>query len=202
MSKIGFQENDPFPGGFFWYKPPILRAIPGGEECFCTATRSMHGSIITKKKDPTWFKIFIRIIISVECKQFRESYPNQPLSVNGLGTESVMFHAFKMAPCLDQPCYCNPYGMACLASMTKLIKSHGGDKIEPMPQWAQDMIAIPPVGNTWGFRHPLIVPLEAAIVKQVQEPENMGFGPYERDGMPKCSSMKKKKECCPPRQQT
>ena len=186
MSRIGFQENGPF----------THVAVPG-EKCFCTMTRSMHGQIITSKKDPSFFEILISIIIVVECKKIGDYYPNDPLTVNGLGTEAVFFQALKSTPCFDKPCICDTG--ACVASTTQVINSHGGDKKKDMPQWAQDMIAIPPVGNTWGFRHPLIVPLEAAIVKQVQEPANLGFGPYDRDGMPKCSSMKKlSKKCCIP----
>ena len=191
MSKIGFQENGPFPPG---------TATPGGEDCFCTASRSMSGSIITKKKDPTWFRIFLRIIICVECKKAKERYANQPMSINGLGTETIFFHAFKQTPCLDQPCYCNPHGMACCGSVTKMINSHGGDKREPMPQWAQDMIAIPPAATVAGvlLTQMLFDEVAASIVKQEQE-GNIGFGPYERDGMPKCSSLKKRTDCCPPK---
>jgi len=180
MSRIGFQENGPF----------THVAVPG-EKCFCTMTRYMHGQIITSKKDPSFFEILISIIIVVECKKIGDYYPNDPLTVNGLGTEAVFFQALKSTPCFDKPCICDTG--ACVASTTQVINSHGGDKKKDMPQWAQDMIGLGGSHHQWADN------VAASIVKQVQEPANLGFGPYERDGMPKCSSMKKlSKKCCIP----
>jgi hypothetical protein len=144
------------------------------EICYCTITRKVTGTAKTLPNGST--KTFLSIIIMVRCE--KEKHYDEGPTISGSAGFKI-FHSFKKTPC--EECPCGGGGGPCVASMTKSEVS------DNPPKWAKEMQAGAPAEQ-----------VAETINTEVQEPgDPMGYGPYNSQGHPKCSSPVVKK-CCPP----
>jgi hypothetical protein len=159
------------------------------DKCYCSISRAVQASVTTDPADPTFFSTFISICIVASCEKDWE-YSEEPRVITGNGFS--LFQSFHSIPCKDQPCPCDvdlgdgvsmSRTSACVASLQKVYTSENtGDS---MPKWAQEILAGAPAQQ-----------VAQTINTEEQEPgDPMGFGPYDANGNPSCSTIKKK-GCC------
>lgn len=187
---VGFSNKGRNDGGVGSYIN-VQNSSGESKKCFCTITRMVTGNVMLKPADPTWFKIFLSIIIVKGCEEEKSlDYGTGPADTISTSPTWNNFSSTKVTPCYNQECRCpnSNYGTpgfyapgACVASMKKLYTSRGGDQSD-MPTWAKEMITGAPIQQ---------VAQSIAVVQLDGDP--MASGPYDKNGHPKCPVSD---ECC------